>query len=105
MTPDEHAFLKLGEECSEVRTRIDKLLQFGPNEKEPGQDLTNLQRLRLELADVSAAIFRLHDKGLLDPISGDELVEHILAKDNRVDRYLQYSIQLGRVSVRPEEQR
>ena len=98
MNQDEHAWLKLGEECSEVRQRIDKLLQFGPLEKEPGQGLTNMQRLRLEVADVSAAIFRLVDKGLFDPMKGDELRGHIYLKDSKVDCYLALSIELGCVT-------
>lgn len=98
MTPDQHAWLKLAEECSEVQQRVMKLIQFGPYEVEPGQELTNIERVQLEYADIQAAVFRLVDRGQFNPISGDDLTRHIFNKDAKVNKYLALSRSVGQVS-------
>lgn len=54
VTLDEHLFVCLAEECSEVVQRITKALGFGLDEVQPGQEFTNSQRIGQELIDVAA---------------------------------------------------
>lgn len=98
MTPDQHAWLKLVEECSETQQRVMKLIQFGPDEKEPGQNLTNLERVALEYADIEAAVFRLINRGQFMPLGGGAIASHMVTKDAKVEKYLALSIHLGHVT-------
>ncbi|RDT14077.1 hypothetical protein, partial [Escherichia coli] len=42
----------LSEECNEIAVRASKAIRFGLDEIQPGQSLTNAQRLALELDDL-----------------------------------------------------
>jgi hypothetical protein len=65
-TPYERELLDiLIEECAEVTQRATKLLRFGRDEVQPGQPLSNMERLSLEIGDVREMIGRLHDAQLL----------------------------------------
>lgn len=44
------------EEAAEVQQRATKLLRFGRDEVQPGQELTNAQRLSRELGDMAALV-------------------------------------------------
>ena len=57
----DHVLWNLIEECNEVSQRITKCMRFGCNEKQPGQDLDNLTRLRHEFADLLASYEMLCD--------------------------------------------
>ena len=52
MTPDQYWLCKIAEECTEVAQRALKAQQFGLSEIQPGQDLTNLERLADEFRDL-----------------------------------------------------
>ena len=54
------------EECSEVQKRATKLLRFGRDEVQPGQPLTNMQRLSMEAGDLRFMMVLLQDVDLLD---------------------------------------
>lgn len=98
MTKAQHALLKLAEEATEVAGRAMKAMQFGMDEVEPGQPLTNLKRLELEVMDLHAAMFRLHELDVLkSDLDNEALKAHILAKDSKVDRYYALSKALGQV--------
>ena len=97
MTNWQHALLKMMEEAAEVQQLCSKCMQFGMDEKQPGQDLTNRQRLESEIRDFQAAHFRLVDLGLVGDNDQEPLKEHILRKDNQVDIYYSYSRKLGMV--------
>lgn len=97
MTRYEHLFLKLSEECAEVQQRVSKLLQFGAGESEPGQTLTNAQRLRAEVNDLLSVIALLEGNGYLRWQSDDELSAHKLSKAEKIKKYLNYSEELGLV--------
>jgi hypothetical protein len=96
MTKQEHLFVKLMEECAEVQHRTSKLLQFGAEECEPGQHVSNRRRLLLEVMDLLTIIGMLQQAGFL-PNYTEELCEHLDAKERRVKKYLRYSQELGRV--------
>lgn len=85
---------KLAEEGSEISQIALKTQQFGMDEICPGQPLTNAQRIHLELDDLMAAIQMLNDEYGLMYLPNKE---RISAKIDKVNRYAQYSIQLGEV--------
>lgn len=76
----------LAEEAAEVIHRISKALRFSLNDKEPGNSLSNLQRIEYELGDMQAVIQRLIAIGLLNPTA---IVQYSMNKHTKLDRYLQ----------------
>ena len=66
-TPYQRELLEiLIEECAEVQQRATKMLRFGVKEIQPGQELTNAQRLSAEVGDLQVVIERCFDARLLD---------------------------------------
>lgn len=71
-TPHERELVTiLAEECGEVIVRATKLLRFGADEIQPGQELpfTNRQRLAHEIGDVIEMVDRLVRIGLVEVAS------------------------------------
>ena len=99
MNINEHLFIKLMEECAEVQQRVSKLLQFGPDEREPEQERTNVWRLRSELNDLIAIVVMLQDRGLIPKTPGHDMAMHVTAKRQKIAKYLAYSQELGMVEV------
>lgn len=65
-TPREREILDiLIEECAEVQQRACKLLRFGRDEVQPGQPLSNRERLSIELGDLAAIINMAAAHGLV----------------------------------------
>lgn len=95
----EHLYLKLVEECSEVQHRVLKLLQFGLGEKEPGQNLTNIERLGNEINDVLTVIEMLEDNGYIF-IDRANFNEYAKTKMEKINHFRDYSISLGCVEER-----
>ena len=56
---------ELGKECNEAIQRAMKMLRFGVDEVEPGQVLTNADRLAYELGDVVEVADPLIQRGVL----------------------------------------
>jgi len=54
------------EECAEVQQRATKLLRFGRDEVQAGQELTNAARLSKELGDLEVLVAMAVDVGLVD---------------------------------------
>lgn len=52
MKIDQYILTKIAEEASEVAQRALKAAQFGPDQIEPGQELTNAERLIEEVYDL-----------------------------------------------------
>lgn len=99
MTRTEHLLFIMAEECAEVAQRASKAARFGIFEVEPGQDETNLRRLGGEIADLYAAIQILmdeHNKGCT--LSFGELSERMMAKREKVEKFLAYSQECGTLS-------
>lgn len=98
MNRDEHLLTTLGEELGEVQIevlaldaaracqRVSKSLRFGLNEVQPGQDLTNAQRITAELKDVWAMAIICAQAGLI-PFPQPSIVE-IEAKREKVERFM-----------------
>lgn len=76
----------LSEEASEVAQRVCKALRFGLQEIQPGQNLTNAQRIAEEIGDLLAVFDRLHARGLLD---ANVVTNASIAKEQKLDRFLQ----------------
>lgn len=84
---------QLSEEASEVIQRVSKIQRFGLHEIQPGQDLTNAQRLEYELNDLYAVADLLSKENDVISQSVDE--DAITAKQKKVEKYLDYSRELG----------
>lgn len=74
------------EECMEVAQRATKMLRFGVNEVQPGQDLDNAERLSVEVGDLLAVI-RLCTEA--DLISHSVSQHAVAAKLNKLRIYMQ----------------
>lgn len=102
MTKKEHLLIIVAEEAAEISQRACKALRSGLGETEPGQDLTNYQRLYVEILDLEA-VCEMLDKEIDkdDPditSSADELDDpRVLMEDkkHRILSYLEYSRQCG----------
>jgi len=93
MNREQMALLKLMEECNEVSQRCAKAIKFGLEEKQPGQELTNRQRLYEEAVDVIAALDVLTDRGILDM---DKVTNpEVAARKEKITKYDEYSRSLG----------
>ncbi len=91
MTTQEHLLSIAAEECSEVAQRASKALRFGLDEIQPGQPLTNAERIMEEFDDLRAVIGMLQDRALL-PCSVARRIEE---KKTKVQKFLAYSGECG----------
>lgn len=91
MNETEHLLTIVMEECCEIGQRASKAKRFGVNEIQPGQDLTNAQRLMGEVADLIGVIEMLQDRDLVPHL--DE--KAIAAKKVKVIHFLEYSREQG----------
>ena len=76
----------LAEECCEVGQRVSKALRFGVEEIQPGQPLTNAQRISEEVGDIMGVVDRLVTLGLL---SANDIKSASTAKHIKLKSYLQ----------------
>jgi hypothetical protein len=97
MTEDEYFMIKVSEECSEVSQRVTKLLRFGSAETQPGQPLTNQERLEDEFADLLAAYQHLVIRGQARQPSNSV----IGVKMSKITKWLKYSRECGVVTSAP----
>lgn len=93
----EHPLVKLIEECAEVQHRACKVMQFGPDEFNPlfGPEHSNVKLLRDEVKDLLATIVAVTEFGLMPGIPVEELAISIEEKKRKMQKYLDYSTQLG----------
>lgn len=86
-TPRERELLEvLAEECAEVAQRCMKALRFGPTEVQPGQDLTNFQRVAEEVGDVFGTVALMCQERMLSNL---EIRAAQAAKLAKLRRFLQ----------------
>lgn len=97
MTRQQHALLKLAEEASEVAERALKAMQFGLDEVEPGQPLSNRERLEYEIRDVMSVTVLLVRLKMVATVEFSSMEEHVRAKLEKIERYYQLSQSLGQV--------
>ena len=74
------------EEAAEVQHRATKLLRFGRDEVQPGQDLTNGQRLAKELGDMAVLVEMAAEAGLIDL---QEVKARAQRKRQKLAKYMQ----------------
>lgn len=91
----EHLLACLAEECAEVSQRVTKALRFGVSEVQPGQALTNAERIANELTDLFGVVEMLAERGVLRVISGDA----VLAKKRKVEHFIEYARQIGALTL------
>lgn len=92
MNNEQHAFLKLSEECNEVAMICSKIMQFGLDSEYEGK--TNRQRLTEELNDIMGCLLNLRGNEYFDFVEDREA---IWKKYNKMDKYRKISERLGTV--------
>jgi NTP pyrophosphatase (non-canonical NTP hydrolase) len=91
----EHLLFTLAEECAEVAQRASKAARFGLDEVQPGQMLTNRERIVQELNDLYAMA------EMLDLATVDRTA--IATKKDKVMRFMDYAERCG--SLQPTSTR
>lgn len=100
MTRAEHLISIVAEECAEVAQRCSKALRFGLTEVQPGQPLSNAERIAYEYADLVAAMILLsRECGGAVPNVSDDALE---LKRQKIEHYLQYSLVVGCLQEEPQ---
>ena len=92
MTRIEHLLWILAEECAEVAHRASKAARFGMDNIEEGQDLTNEQRIWVELNDLIAAAEMIADEYKISVYTD---IRAIHRKKDKVEKFLKYSEEIG----------
>lgn len=96
MNREQYLLLKLIEELGEAAKNAAKAMQFGGEDKEPGQSLTNFDRLRMELDDVHASVEMLAAESS-SPFYYSPSGANIKHKIAKVEYYYSISYELGKV--------
>lgn len=100
MTREEHLLVIIAEECVEIAKCATKSLRFGLDDCEPGQPESNARRMCLECADLQAVLEMLRDSSSLMQLTAAsvDMREAMDLKKSRVEFFLQYSAERGRVT-------
>lgn len=91
MTRIEHLLVILMEECNEVSQRASKALRFTLDEVQPGQELSNEDRIWREFEDLMGVMELLKNERRHSGIQA----ELVSAKMSKVERFLMYSKDVG----------
>ena len=94
MTRIENLLTILSEECVETSQRVSKAIRFTLDEVQPGQNLTNAQRIVYEFNDIVAVMEILHEEGIFDKVIDREAINK---KKLKVAKYLAYSTEIGAI--------
>ena len=108
MTEIEYLLCCLSEELSEVQQEIGKCLRFTPEHRPAEYPTTNIERVRLEMADVYAITRMLREKGvsvgIVLPYSLEEgMAERFYSKLKRTRALMEVSRKLGVLPTRVTE--
>lgn len=95
MTRTENLLTILSEECVETAQRVSKAIRFTLEEIQPGQDLTNAQRIVYEFNDIVAAMEILQEEGVFEKVIDREAIEK---KKLKIEKYMAYSKEVGAIS-------
>jgi len=93
MNRDQHLLICLMEECDEVSQRVSKALRFGLGEVQPGQPLTNAERIVEELHDLLSVAAILRAKGLIPEFYTTPA--QVTAKQDKIEKFMAISIREG----------
>lgn len=92
MNKVEYLLTCLAEEAVEVAQRATKAMRFGCDEVQPGQALTNVQRISQELSELHALAELLEEEGVrVLPLSSDAIER----KREKVAVFMKYSRDCG----------
>lgn len=99
MKRQDHLLTIAAEECMEVGQRATKALRFGLDEIQPGQDLSNADRLLQEYADLVGVLLMLAEYSPVfeDLLRSPKVADMAEAKRIKVEEFLAYSDSLGRL--------
>lgn len=97
MNKEQFLLTKLAEECNEVAQMALKTQQFGMDEVYI--DKSNKERLHDELTDLMAIIQMLNVEFNFNYYHNDSVQLKLEDKIKKVNKYLQYSVDLGKVQV------
>jgi len=97
----DHLLWIAGEEGCEVAQRASKAARFGMDEIQPGQALTNYQRIWQEFADLYAAMMMLSEEHA-DGVIIEDFWEMVEAKKAKVEKFLLYSAECGTLTTNPD---
>lgn len=101
MNRQEHLLTCLAEECTEVGQRVAKALRFTLAEVQPGQPLTNAERIVEEFHDLFAVATILQAEGVLGHVV--PTLAQIEAKRQKIERFMAHARANG--ALDPDEQR
>lgn len=96
LTVTQHLLSCLAEECTEVGQRVSKALRFGLGEIQPGQSLTNAQRIAGEATDLLAVLEMLEERGVFVI---DRSPEALTAKHAKVEKFMAYARTQGALAA------
>ena len=97
MNYSQYLLIKLAEEASEIAQVALKTAQFGLDEIYPNLTETNAERIYSELNDLAAIVIMLNNDEAPFNFSLD--FTKMAAKQEKVSKYLQYSVDLGHVTL------
>lgn len=98
LTRYQYLLTKLAEEASEVAQIALKTNQFGPDSCDPRDQVTNTERIHKELIDLLAIVEMLNEEFSFNFATDSEETWYCkLAKKEKVNKYCQYSMNLGMV--------
>jgi hypothetical protein len=103
MTRTEHLLTILGEECVEVSQRVSKALRFSLEEKQPGLQDNNAERILSEFYEAVAMVELLQKEGKLPIWDHDAIVKYKEFKLKRVEVYLLHSKNVGTLTEQPSD--
>lgn len=95
MNKTEHLLSCLAEECCEVGQRVSKALRFTLAEVQPGQPLSNAERISQEMNDLLAVAGLLVQAGIIPPFDDHA---RMIAKVRKVAEFAKYSRSLGAIA-------
>lgn len=95
MNRHQYLLSKLAEEAAEVAQIVLKTQQFGASEVYPQQDLTNAERIHLELDDLYAVVEMLNKEYSFGYSPSRKRIE---TKKKKVNYYCEFAKSLGEVT-------
>lgn len=92
MNEREFLLTQFASECMEVAHRVTKALQFGIDEIQPGQPLTNGERTTEEIYDLVATMDMLVERDILPRPDLAVANEKYIVKKEKVARYMAFAL-------------
>lgn len=98
MNKSEYLLTCLSEECAEVAHRAAKAQRFTLEERQPGQERSNAQRIVDEIHDLRAVIDLLYLEAVLPEPTKAEEITAMNAKREKLRKFMAYSAYRGALS-------